>query len=401
MSQIEELLREALAQTPTTATTVDPVGALDRRVRRARRRLAVGSGVAAIAVVVAVLVPLAALRGHGTNRLQVAHTPTPTPSTRSGSGAEVWVKAPHARGVATGDDGSGSDGVWGLVEGKSGADQVAHFDAEGVVDKHFDVPGPVDFISVGLGYVWAYGGGDGAYGDLSVVNRVDPATGKLSTLHIHGKGAPYSMVFTAQSALVALSAANQVARVSGVTGSLGVHQAVRVPGQPTDMVAAGDGTVWVRESLAKKWAQLDVADGKLAVKQTVSWAGPLFGFSHDDTVWTSDSKTRIVEITPSYLSSAVSAAYGRRIATPRQPLAVVAEADGGGIYVATGSYDGTANPESVGISYYSDDAVQAEDGRATARLVGVAAMWIAAAPDGGVLIVTQDGQLEHWNPVGG
>ena len=398
MSQIEDLLREALHETPAALSGRDPLADVDRRVRQARRRLAAGTGLAVVALAAVVVVPLANLGGSSHRGVQVAHSPTPK-ATTAGAGPQVWVKPSHAVAVAAGDDGSHQTGIWGLVRGTDGAPQVAHFTPDGIVDNHVDVSDPVDFISVGLGYVWVYGGGDGGSGDLSVIHRVDPRTGKVVTLEIRGKGAPYSMVFTAQSAFVALSARDEVVRVSGVGGPLALTQPVHVPGQPTDMVASGDGTIWVRESLAQKWAQLDVADGRSVLEQTVSWSGPLFGLSHDDTVWTSDAKTRVVEITPSTLSTAVSASYGLRVSTPAQPLAVVEAADAGGVYVATGDYSGEdTDPAHVGLAFYSAADLQAGAARPTARLAGVDVARLAAAPDGGALLVTQDGGLEHWNP---
>ena len=63
MTPIEELLREALSATPTPESTTDPIGTLDRRIRRARRRLAASAGVVAVAVAVAIVVPLTVTGG--------------------------------------------------------------------------------------------------------------------------------------------------------------------------------------------------------------------------------------------------------------------------------------------------------------------------------------------------
>jgi hypothetical protein len=403
MTDLEDLIRDALAPT-ATATATDPVGALARRVRRARRRLAVGAGVAAAVVAAAVVVPLAALGGNGVSNghLGVANSPStgPTPTAKTAV-PDVWMQDVIA--VASGDDGSPNEAVWAM----GGSDPVNSATlmkldpVTGKVLRRVTVPGPVDFLTVGLGYVWAYGGGDGGYGNLSVIDRVDPASGKVHTLRIHGKGAPYSMVFTAQGAYVSLAVRDEVVRVSGVGGRLGLYLPVHVPGQPTNMVVTGDGNVWVQESLRHKWAELDVADGRSKLVHTYSWNGPVSAFSHDNTVWTSDSKTRVVEITPSYLSSGVSVAYGNRVPTVGRPVGVVEEADGGGIYVAT------ADPSAAdvvsdrsGISYYSPEAVNAGSRQPTYELPNIDVQSIAADPDAGVAFITSDGTLEHWNPLG-
>src|SRR3954453_6440720 len=97
VTDIEELVRDALAATPMASPTTDPLAALDRRVRRARRRLAAGAGVVAAVIVAAVVVPVAFLGGNGSPKsVGVVRHPTPKPGTPAGTttlwqDGAIWV----------------------------------------------------------------------------------------------------------------------------------------------------------------------------------------------------------------------------------------------------------------------------------------------------------------------
>src|SRR4051812_40989489 len=106
MTRIEDLLRQTLEETPVDSTTTDPLAGVERRLHRARRRLAVGAGVAAAAVAAAVVVPLVSLGdGHRNAEVIGPSTTTPSPSTsatQSAGLADVWMQG-GAHGVATND----------------------------------------------------------------------------------------------------------------------------------------------------------------------------------------------------------------------------------------------------------------------------------------------------------
>jgi sugar lactone lactonase YvrE len=399
MSRTEDLLREALSST-TVDPSADVLHGLDRRIRRARRRAAALAGMAAAAVAAAVAVPIVTVaQGGPTSRhVSITHLPTVPKPQR----ANVWLTG-GARQVATGDDGTEGGGIWALTDGTDtaasadSADVVGFDPATGRVLHRYTVPGPVDYVSVGLGYVWAYGGGDGGSGNLSVIDRVDPKTGHVDTLQIHGKGAPSSMGFASQAAYVTLAVADQVARVSGVGGPLKLSQVVTVPGQPESLTVAMDGTVWVEESLAKKWAHLDVADGHLRILSTVDWPGRIFGLASAGYLWTADSPDRVVELDPTKLSAGVSVAYGDRVRTAGPVSAVVAPTPSGGLYVATSDSLGATPSDETAISYYSPQAARA-GGEPTARLANVSSNSLAVTDDGGVVFASDTGSVEYWHP---
>src|SRR3954447_24261743 len=172
MTNIEDLVRQALTETPVPPAASDPLARLERRVRRARRRLALASGVAAAGVAAAVIVPLTTTGHSGASKLDLAKTPPPTsapspsPSQELLQSTAVWLDGP-ARAVTAADDGT----VWALTDAADPGDlehaRLVQFDATtGTVLNRVTVPGPVTFLSAGQGHVWAYGGGDGGYGSL-------------------------------------------------------------------------------------------------------------------------------------------------------------------------------------------------------------------------------------------
>jgi len=405
MSRTEDLLREALASTPVDPNT-DVLYGLEARIKRARRRLAVAGSVAVCVVAAAIVVPLATLSigGSKASGVHVTTTPTPLPTppptpVRGSDGTATWLPS-GATQVDVGDDGSGRTGVWALTRGTApDTGVVVGFDpASGATTHRILVPGPVDFLSVGLGYVWAYGGGDGGSGSLSVIDRVNPQSGKVDTLRITGAGGPSSMAFTAQGAYVTLSAANKVVRVSDVTGPLSQQQSLAVPGQPEWLTVVDDGTAWVEEGQAHRWAHLDLSDGQMRVVETQPWSGRLFGLSHDGYVWTSDDPGRVIELSPGTLTAGVSVSYGNRVSTVGPPIDVVDQWGTGGIFVATADTSGANAGEGTAISYYSPAAVRIGNSP-TAQLAGVVvASDLVATPDGGVVFVTDAGSVEHWKP---
>src|SRR3954468_6527689 len=119
MTNIEDLVRQALTETPVPPVASDPLARLERRVRRARRRLALASGVAAAGVAAAVIVPLTTTGHSGASKLDLAKTPPPTPAPSPSpspsqellQSTAVWLDGP-ARAVTAADDGT----VWALTD---------------------------------------------------------------------------------------------------------------------------------------------------------------------------------------------------------------------------------------------------------------------------------------------
>ena len=91
MNGVEDLLRQSLQEIPAETTIGDPLGELDRRVRRARRRLAVGGGVATAAVIAAVVVPLTLVSSGDRAGVQIGGHPTPTATSPRGQRTTLRV----------------------------------------------------------------------------------------------------------------------------------------------------------------------------------------------------------------------------------------------------------------------------------------------------------------------
>src|SRR5690348_3908166 len=139
MTQIEDLLREALASTPTTSTTVDPLGAIDRRVRTARRWIAAGGVAVAAAVVAAVVVPIAVLGGGNgaPSSVGIAGSPSTVISVSAAPNGVVWDLV---------DNGSG---IFSVGENGEAASQFVR------------VQGPAQSVFAGPQTIWVIGSQDG------------------------------------------------------------------------------------------------------------------------------------------------------------------------------------------------------------------------------------------------
>jgi hypothetical protein len=238
MSQIEDLLRDALVTAPTPATsTVDPLSDLGRRVGRARMRRRGIAVVAVITVVLAIVLPLS-LRSSPVDR-----HPSPT------SGGHVTKLPTHVGGAIT----SGGGSVWSLrqdfrhSDASTGAqDGIVAQRVPGTlqVERTYRVPGPVDFIAYGLNRVWVWGGGDGGYPDaqLSVISLDSIADRHVATVPF-GHGRPIGdLVFAGGRAWVLGLRPSQLIPVSMHGLHVAFGQPVAAP-QATQ-AAAGNGTVY-------------------------------------------------------------------------------------------------------------------------------------------------------------
>jgi len=366
VTEIEELVRQALAQTPTPTSTMDPSVGLERRVRRARRWLAAGAGAAAAAVVAAIVVPLAVLSGgNGAPKdLQVGQIPLPPAVDVSAApGQQPWELVNHGAGQYS----IGHPG-----------DSPAQF---------YDVEGPAQQIYAGARVVWVVGS--------TRVTGVDTSTGGTTTDTIDS--GTFGDAAVVDNTLYVVKG-DQVERHTLIGGanlsSVGVARA-------GEIAASQKGHLWV-QSGSNKLVELIPTETGTTVGATVDWTGDVYGptgaDSTGDDLWAYDGD-RLIDLMPKSLLGCVSCAEGWRLGVAGRPVAV-ATADDGGVFVAV-SQPSTAGQQAGledGIYYYAPHDVHGDGGTSGPTLFGVNAVALAADPNGGVDYVTDQGQLKHWDP---
>ena len=386
MTPIEELVRQALAETPTATTATDPLAALDRRVRRARRWLAAGAGAATAAVVAAVVVPLAVLGGNNAGKVDVVNTPTPSPSRTATAiaGADVWLSGAH--GVT-----SGGGFIWTVAADSNDSRSLLQIDpSTGEEASGTTLDSPADFALYAGGEVWVWGGGDGAYPDSLLQVRAI-SKGRLEPGGWRPLSLPQTPIFdvavvddnawvVVPDAVVQVQLVDHVLKVVSQTPLTGAHRIVATP----------NGHLWVQAD--SRFIELVPTGGSgPETGPTEHWAGPLLAASTGDSVWSTDDPRRAVELDPTALGAGASVALvGKRLMTAGRPTLLTVDADGG-VYVAF--HSGRApNGE---IDYFAPGN---SFGPASARLPDADVETMAAAPGGGLAISTFSGQLQHWDP---
>lgn len=392
MTEIEELVRQALAETPTANTTTDPLAALDRRVRKARRWLAAGTGAAAAAVVAAVVVPIAVLSGgNGTaNTVIVGHSPTPSPSSTPVAvgppGTEVlWTNG----AVSVSDDSGGTP--W-LLSSSGHGDYVNQVGG-GNLREGFKVQSPADYLVAGDTVIWVVGNGDGA-GTMSRITALDPSTGALST-------STFSARTFGDAAVVGdtlyVTTSDGVDRMDAVNG---IQQRLATVPAPGEIAASQNGHLWVRSG-SNKLVELVPTQTGMNVGATVDWPGDVYGptgvDSNGDDMWAYDG--RIIGLTPKNLLGCISCAEGWRLSVGGRPSSVVTARDGS-VFAAVpqASAAGKRAGLDAGVYYYSPQSVHSGGGSSDGQLFGVAAVAVVADPRGGVDYLDQNGALYRWNP---
>lgn len=385
MSQIEELLRQVLSETPagTSATTVrDPLADVDRQVRRARTRLAIGGGAAIVAIVAAVLVPLSLGGGTTRNSLQVAQSPTPGATTTPGT----TLLADEVKSVAS--DGLGSTS-YVLVDWKvsSGASYVAMLSG-GKLTHRVTLEPPADYLIADGDIAWVIGN-DTEKGE-SRISAVSVATENKATITNPGRILGATVAFHSLYALVSLPDGSEVDRYqTDASGGLGLVGSTAVA-DATRIVTDGEGAVWVQTE--SHLVELSSADQTV---RTVEWSGdsPLYGPVVPEGVWVYDG--RLIGLSPANLASGVSVAEGARLPVSGRPVAVVSTPDGGVYYAVTAPGGGAG----TGVFYYSAASVRRGDAtKPVASLPGVAVTGLAVDPKGGVDMTREGGRLERWQP---
>jgi hypothetical protein len=379
MTQIEDLVRQALAATPAAPSTTDPLAALDRRVRRARRRMAAGAGAVAAAIVAAVVVPLAVLDGNGSpNSVGIVHTPTPTPSPLPSGTTALWTAS--AAWATT--DSSGRRWLLYADNGQSYVTQLS-----GGTDKPIAVQSPADYIVAGDHVIWVIGSGSGAPGDnRGRITAIDTSTGKTAELEqpqvSYGAAVDHSLYVTESD-----TSGAYVARIDFDGNRLDDVGEVVLRGAQ-EIVASGRGHVWVH--VGDQLTELTLSSRGFTTGKSVQWGtgalyAPTLPLSGQDGIWAYGG--RLIALDPSALSGCVSCAEGDRVFVPGHPSAVTETKDG--LFVAV--------PGS-GLLYYSPDALGSGSTPVTASIRDVQVVSLTADPVSGVDYVDGQGNLIHWDP---
>ena len=396
MTPIEELVRQALGETPTTTTTTDPLAALDRRVRKARRWLAAGAGAVAAAVVTAVVVPLAVLSGgnDAANKVIVGNTPTPAPS--NPAGVTTW----WPRGAVEVADSPGQGAPsWVLIR-DNGKTFISPIDPNMQVERT-TVQEPADYVAPGTTVEWVAGSSGGTV-RVSAVNNAGPKVRSLTF-----SGSVVSAPVVVGEGLYVLTSDGQSTFVRHfVLSNDGIDQS-----QPlvldgvTEIAATGTDHVWVQGR--QKLYEVITTGNALREGSAVDWSGDIYGPTGTnpatDDLWAYDG-SRLIDLTPASLRSCVSCAEGYRINVAGRPAAVSSADEGsfdsGSLFVAvsqasTGSQQAGIN---TGIGYYSASDVQGDGSGPTDTLFGIEVTSLVADGAGGVDYVDDLGRLQHWDP---
>ena len=384
MTPIEDLVREALASMPEPVPSTHPLGSLEGRVRRARRRLAAGAGVVAAVIAAAIVIPLTVGGGGARSSVQVV-TPQPsvTPSPPPPGTTALWTR--DAIWASTSPSGQ----RW-LLYSQYGQDYLTR--VSGKKEKPIVVgESPADYIVATDKVVWVIGtsSGNGA-GARSYLTAVLTSTGaaipmqepQLSYAAAVG-GSLYAVETDPKNGDVFVDRFDADNSGAGMTWSKPV-------GNAQEIVATLQQRLWIHEKT--HLTELIPRPGGFEFGPQVPWgSGPLLApaltrSGGPGAVWAYDG-SRLIALMPSALSGCVSCAEGARVTVPGKPSSVVEEKDG--LYVAV---------PGAGLYYYSPDSLGSGETPVSASIKGVQVTSVSADPAGGVDYVDDQGNLIHWQP---
>ena len=337
MTDIEALVRESLKSAPTPPTHVaDPVAVIGRRAARARAFLAAGAIAAVAVVTAAIVVPLQVI-DRAAAPIKPAINVHPTTSHEP----QEWFKG-GSQLVAAGDG-----FLWHLRR------DPASNSGQGIVDEldpvthhrlgSWKVDAPADFMAFGLGRVWVWGGGDGAYA-YGLLQSVDPATGVV-TRQINSHTGYNGVAFAAGRAWA--TAGRDVWQIAVSSDGVAFASRTSLPADTAQLgiIATDDGQLWVRAG--RSWARIDTRSHTIA--DTVPWDGWMLGSAGGSSIWTTDAASRLVALDPALLHQGQSVAEGVRIQLPGPATAVAGSVQTGLFVVA---YAGSDLSEDKNASLY-------------------------------------------------
>ena len=326
-SDLHTAVAELLDRTPLRGD-VEQARRRGDHLRRRRRTVLAGGAVAVMLVLAGALALLTNDDENESGRIDVVDAPsTSAPIVATTAAAATSQEAPQlARGAVTGIAVDGNE-LW-LVSFVSGTSRVVQrWDAQGrTMSASISLSTAVRRVAVGYGYVWVFGGGDGAepFGGITVIDRAQNR--EVASYGWDRQMTPYDIAFTAGAAWVTDATNDRVLRLEMTAGGLRVDE-VAVGDQPTDIVATSTGDLWVRESQAGTISRVDTA--RLVVAERYQWSGTLLA-ADGDSVW-SASDGRLIQLAPRNLAVGQSVAQGARLNVDASAVAV----DAHGLWVAT------------------------------------------------------------------
>jgi len=386
MNDLETLLRDSLQSAPMPQTGIgDPVAAVERRARRARRSIA-GGALALVAVVTAaVVVPMQVTSGSRGGVSRLAEPPSKLPPVPAVHAPQVWFKS----GSVAMTSGGGS--LWHLHHKVTATKDVAVVDrvepATHETVSSWDLQEPADFIAYGLGRVWIWGGGDGGFPDGLLQSAAPGSTLSWNSPHQAFNGVAFA------DGLAWTATGRQVMVLDVSAGSRSVSTIILpAASMQNGIVATQTGEIWVRT--AKKWLRIDPASRQ--VVDSVQWAGPMLGAAGGAAVWTY-AGNRLIALSPSLLHQGIAAAEGSRITVPGVVIAVAPSSDGGLFVVATHGQDASTDPSAL--YYLSERALTGTAGinDQTPNVAGIQPFQLAPDGSGGVNYTDVDAGT-RWTP---
>jgi hypothetical protein len=381
MTDIRELLREATDD--LALEHADPVSRVRRATTRHRRTTA-AIGCIVIAVVVAIVLPLAVVNGRTAGPRPIASTPTPAPHARSV--LQTW--APDD-GLATVGFGS----VWATpcCHDSTKPSWVDQLDpATGRRIARISVPGPITMIAAGAGRIWAIGE---TSGDAATISAIDPTTQQVATLRASASRSPIAgIAFAANSAWVTLPLRAQVWRLTppperSVETAI-TKGVVTVTDAPSSIATTGSGELWVGrgENSSDELTRIMPAAASGHLGQTAQWPGNILGSSGGVTLWVSSGPQRATQLNPAQRSRCPKClARGNGIKAAGEITAVLQSSRG--LFVVADNL----------VDFYSFRAVESDAASPSSSITVDQAGSIAT--DGpGVVIGTSSSGLVHWIP---
>ena len=371
MVDVRNLLERAAPDAAPVDIEAIRHGAAQRR--RRRHRLA-ASGLVLVLLIVGTATWVSIRDGDQPAESQVATTPETDPTEQAASSDPVRLSVEG--NFVTAAEGR----LWTIArEVVDGRTQTRLFEVDASSGSPREVvvlERSATWIGASGGLVWVGLNADGAE-PIGYVAVVDPERRQVVAVHEEGG---YDIAFAAGYAWVSAPTTDEVLRLGlGPAGALDIER-VEVGRQPSNLVATGDGAIWVTESLAGTIARIDT--NTLDVVERVSWDGAVLAASSRGAwAWRASRPDELVNIDPSDPSSPYET-----VTVTGTPGAVE---DVGGLWVSA----------SAGVSYWRPTAQRS--GQPDARVETRDVYSLAPAPTQGAAFYVAGGGgggLWRWAP---
>jgi hypothetical protein len=262
--------------------------------------------------------------------VQEAAEQTPAP------GAPMVVPLPDVGDVSVGGDGVFVTGFAYDPTGTS-AWYAARVDpATGLVVWQTELVRVARRIVATPGVVWVFGGGDGGEPE-GVIVALDPTTGAILAGPDHSDAmGPYDAVATGDDLWVSNSR-GEVVRVAVEDGRIVRRATIPIDGQPSNIVLADDGRLWVLvyRTVGQTLSLVGIDPVAATVVATYGWDGPIHDAATGGAIWAQQlPDSPVLQLQPDALADGISLALGTRLPPVRFPSVVAVGED---VWVGTGS----------------------------------------------------------------